>query len=156
LLQPIRENGRRRRRQMKILLVDDEPAMRELLRATLESVDIAVDEASSGLEAQARLRRRKADVVVLDLRMPGMSGVELCRALKANPRTADIPVGALTGAEHEDVRAVQRAGAAAVIRKPFSPLDLLSVIEELGGRTPVPTTPRKSRRSVTGTGEEEV
>jgi putative two-component system response regulator len=135
---------------MKILLVDDEPALRELLRVTLESVDIAVDEASSALEAEARLRRRKPDVVVLDLRMPGTSGVELCRSLKANPRTAEIPVVALTGADQEDVRAVQKAGAAAVVRKPFSPLELLAVIEGLTGRTPVPTTPRRPRQ-----GEEE-
>jgi len=136
---------------MKILLVDDEPALRELLRVTLESADIAVDEASSALEAEARLRRRKADIVVLDLRMPGMGGVELCKALKANPRTADIPIVALTGAEYEDIRAVQRAGAAAVVRKPFSPLELLSVIERLSGRTPVPTKPRRPKQ-----GEEEV
>jgi response regulator RpfG family c-di-GMP phosphodiesterase len=136
---------------MRILLVDDEPALRELLRVTLESVDIVVDEASSALEAQARLRRRRPDVIVLDLRMPGMTGIEFCRKLKEDERTQAIPIVALTGADHEDVRAVERAGAAAVVRKPFSPLELLSVIERLSGRTPLPTKPRKQRL-----GEEEV
>ena len=56
---------------MKILLVDDEPALRELLRATFEGADVTVDEAESGLEAEARIRRRRPDVIVLDLRMPG-------------------------------------------------------------------------------------
>jgi response regulator RpfG family c-di-GMP phosphodiesterase len=136
---------------MRILLVDDEPALRELLRVTLETADITVDEASSALEAQVVLRRRRPHVIVLDLRMPGMSGVEFCKALKADGRTAAIPIVALTGADHEDVRAVQRAGASAVVRKPFSPLELLSIVERLSGRSPVPTKPRKPK-----VGEEEV
>jgi response regulator RpfG family c-di-GMP phosphodiesterase len=136
---------------MRILLVDDEPALRELLRVTLETAEIAVDEASSALEAQMLLRRRRPHVIVLDLRMPGMTGVEFCRALKADERTQAIPIVALTGADHEDVRAVQRAGAAAVVRKPFSPLELLSIVERLSGRAPVPTKPRKPKP-----GEEEV
>jgi CheY-like chemotaxis protein len=67
-----------RRTAMRILLVDDEPALRELLRATLEGADVTVDEAESGAEAESRIRRQRPDVIVLDLRMPGMSGAELC------------------------------------------------------------------------------
>jgi putative two-component system response regulator len=136
---------------LRILLVDDEPALRELLRATLESADITVDEAATALEAEARVRRRKPDVILLDLRMPGMSGVELCRRLKSEERTRDIPIVLLTAADAEDARAAQRAGAAALVRKPFSPLELLSVIERIDGRTPVPTKPRRARA-----GDEEV
>src|SRR5204863_8611020 len=109
---------------MRILLVDDEPALRELLRATFEGADVTVDEAGSGLEAEERIRRRRPDVVVLDLRMPGMSGTELCARLKRDARTADIPIVLLTGADAEEARRAQRAGAAALVRKPFSPLDL--------------------------------
>ena len=136
---------------MRILLVDDEPALRELLRATLESADITVEEAGTALEAEARVRRRPPDVIILDLRMPGISGVELCRTLKDDPATTDIPIVLLTAADAEDARAAQRAGATALVRKPFSPLELLSVIERLSGRTPVPTKPRRARA-----GEEEV
>jgi response regulator RpfG family c-di-GMP phosphodiesterase len=136
---------------MRILLVDDEPALRELLRATLESVEITVDEAESALEAEARCRRRKPDLIILDLRMPGMGGTELCRRLKENVRTRDIPIVLLTGAEAEETRAAQRAGADALVRKPFSPLELLGVVERLLGRTPVPTKPRRPR-----SGEQEV
>jgi putative two-component system response regulator len=136
---------------MRILLVDDEPALRELLRVTLESVDIAVEEAGSAVEAEGRLHKRRFDVVVLDIRMPGMSGTELCKRLKADTRTSEIPIVLLTGADAEEIRAAQRAGASAVVRKPFSPLELLSVVERLNGRTPVPSKPRRQRH-----GEEEV
>ncbi|HZS23446.1 MAG TPA: HD domain-containing phosphohydrolase [Gaiellaceae bacterium] len=128
---------------MKILLVDDEPALRELLRATFESADVSVDEASSGEEAEARIRRRRPDVILLDLRMPGMGGVELCKRLKSAPRTASIPIVLLTGADPEEARRAQRAGATAVVRKPFSPLDLLSVVERVAGRVPVTRKPRR-------------
>jgi response regulator RpfG family c-di-GMP phosphodiesterase len=128
---------------VNILLVDDEPALRELLRATFEGADVSVDEAGSGLEAEARIRRHRPDVIVLDLRMPGMDGVELCKRLKADPLTHQIPIVLLTGAEGEEARRAQRAGAAALVRKPFSPLELLAVVESVaGGRQP----PRRSRR----------
>jgi cyclic di-GMP phosphodiesterase len=130
---------------MRILLVDDEPALRELLRATLEGADVSVDEAASGLEAEARIRRRRPDVVVLDLRMPEMDGAELCRRLKADPRTSDIPIVLLTGADGEEARDAQRAGAAALVRKPFSPLDLLAVVERVSGRSSGPS--RQPRRA---------
>ena len=130
---------------MRILLVDDEPALRELLRATFEGVDVTVDEAESGLEAESRIRRHIPDVIVLDLRMPGMSGAELCVRLKADPRTAEIPIVLLTGADDAEARRAQRAGAAALVRKPFSPLDLLAVVERVAGRTPVPRRPRRAK-----------
>jgi len=130
---------------MKILLVDDEPALRELLRATFEGADVTVDEAESGLEAEARIKRRRPDVIVLDLRMPGMSGAELCKRLKANERTKEIPIVLLTGADPEEARRAQHAGAAALVHKPFSPLDLLAVVERVSGRTPVPRRPRRAK-----------
>jgi response regulator RpfG family c-di-GMP phosphodiesterase len=132
---------------MRILLVDDEPALRELLRATLESVEIAVDEAASALEAETVVRRRKPDLIVLDLRMPGMSGAEFCARLKEKARTRDIPVVILTAADPEDARAAERAGAAAVVHKPFSPLELLSIVESLVGRTPVPVPSKRKPRA---------
>jgi response regulator RpfG family c-di-GMP phosphodiesterase len=136
-----------RRAVMRIMLVDDEPALRELLRATFEGADVTVDEAASGHEAETRIRRRRPDVVVLDLRMPGMGGAELCARLKANPKTADIPIVLLTGADPEEARRAQRAGAAALVRKPFSPLDLLGVVQRVSGRTPVPRRPRSAHRA---------
>src|SRR3954447_6537914 len=137
---------------MRILLVDDEPALRELLRATLESVEITVDEAESAVEAETRIRKRRPSLIILDLRMPGMGGAELCRRLKADPATKEIPIVLLTGADAEEARAAQRSGASALVRKPFSPLELLSVVEGLVGRTPVVPKPRSRARQ----GEEEL
>ncbi len=123
---------------MRILLVDDEPALRELLRTTFEGAHVQVDEAASGVEAEARIRRRRPDVIVLDLRMPGMSGTELCARLKGDEKTKLIPIVLLTGADAEEARRAQRSGAEALVRKPFSPLDLLAIVERLagGGGTP--------------------
>jgi response regulator RpfG family c-di-GMP phosphodiesterase len=131
---------------MKLLLVDDEPSLRELLRATFEGADVSVDEASSGQEAEERIRRRRPDVIVLDLHMPGMGGTELCERLQAGERTSSIPIVLLTGAEPEDARRAQRAGAAALVRKPFSPLDLLAVVERVAGRSAVVRRPRRVKR----------
>jgi len=129
---------------VRILLVDDEPALRELLRTTFEGAHVQVDEAASGLEAEARIRRKRPDVVVLDLRMPGMSGAELCTRLKADAKTRQIPIVVLTGADAEEARAAQRCGAEALVRKPFSPLDLLAIVERLAGGDGSPArSPRK-------------
>ena len=130
---------------MKILLVDDEPALRELLRVTFEGADVTVDEAGSASEAEARIRAARPDLIVLDLRMPGVGGAELCVQLKASPDTREIPIVLLTGADVEEARRGQDAGAEALVHKPFSPLELLAVVERLtrnGAR--VPTTPPRA------------
>src|SRR5207237_3734077 len=85
------------------------------------------------------------DVIVFDLRMPVMDGVELCRRLKADPRTKEIQIVLLTGADGEEARRAQRAGAAALVRKPFSPLELLAVVEGVAGRAPMPRRPRRGK-----------
>ena len=126
-------------RGMKILLVDDEPALRELLRVTFEGADVTVDEAGSALEAEARIRTARPDLIVLDLRMPGVGGADLCARLKGSPDTREIPIVLLTGADLEEARRGQDAGAEALVRKPFSPLELLAVVDRLtrnGTRTP--------------------
>lgn len=129
---------------MRILLVDDEPALRELLRITLESADVTVAEAASAREAEAAIAAAPPDVIILDLRMPGVGGTELCGRLKSKPATRDIPIVLLTGADAEEARRAQEAGAEALVRKPFSPLELLAVVDKLtktGARAPT-TRPR--------------
>ena len=133
---------------MRILLVDDEPALRELLRATFEGAHVQVDEAATALEAVARIKRRRPDVVVLDLRMPGMSGAELCKRLKTDERTSAIPIVILTGADEEETRKAKRCGAEALVRKPFSPLDLLAIVESVAGGTGSPASkPRRAKHA---------
>jgi ribonuclease P protein subunit RPR2 len=113
---------------LRILLVDDDPGLRTLLRTTFELADIEVDEAEDAQAARRRIALNRPDVIVLDVQMPGMSGEELCRLLKTDPRTAAIPVVILTGSE-----TAGGSGAEAVMRKPFSPLELLGIVERLHG-----------------------
>jgi response regulator RpfG family c-di-GMP phosphodiesterase len=118
---------------MRILLVDDEPIFRALLRTTFETVDVAVDEADSAAAAKAIIRLEHPDVVVLDIRMPGLDGLSLCRELKDAPETRGIGVVLLTGDEETTHEEAKAAGADAFMRKPFSPLELLAVAERIAG-----------------------
>jgi putative two-component system response regulator len=117
---------------MRLLLVDDDAGFRELLRTTLEEVEVEVDEAGSAGEAERRIAAARPDLIVLDVGMPGMDGLAFCRALKAAPETSEIRVVLLTGMDDvEDVAGA--AGADALLLKPFRPLELLGVVERIAG-----------------------
>jgi cyclic di-GMP phosphodiesterase len=118
---------------MRILLVDDEPIFRALLRTTFETVDVIVDEAESATTAKTLIRLDHPDVVVLDVRMPGLNGLSLCRELKDAPETRNIGVVLLTGDDDTQEEEAKAAGADAFMRKPFSPLELLAVAERIAG-----------------------
>jgi response regulator RpfG family c-di-GMP phosphodiesterase len=118
---------------LRILLVDDDPALRTLLRTTFEVADVDVVEAESAAVARRKIRSAPPDVIVLDVNMPGMTGLEFCAELKASATTRDLPVILLTGTSGGTGAAAKRAGADAFIRKPFSPLELLAVAERLAG-----------------------
>ena len=131
---------------MRILLVDDDPALRTLLRTTFEVADVDVSEADGADAARRRIRAARPDVIVLDVHMPGTSGLELCEELKADPATSAIPVILLTGSVGGTSAAAKRVGAEAFVRKPFSPLELLAVAERLaGGLYGVPFRATKKR-----------
>jgi response regulator RpfG family c-di-GMP phosphodiesterase len=131
---------------LRILLVDDDPALRMLLRTTFEVADVDVVEAHSADAARRRIRAARPNVIVLDVNMPGTTGLELCAELKADPQTSDIPIILLTGSTGGTSAAAKRAGADAFVRKPFSPLELLSVAERLaGGLYGVPFRASKKR-----------
>ena len=117
---------------MRLLLVDDDPGFRALLRTTFEDVHVDVDEAGSAAQAEARIGEGRPDVIVLDVGMPGMDGLAFCRELKASPDTSSIRVVLLTGMDDvEDVAGA--SGADALLLKPFRPLELLGVVERLAG-----------------------
>ena len=131
---------------MRLLLVDDDPGLRALVRTTCEVFDFEVDEAESADAAVERMAVRRPEVLVLDVSMPGMTGLELCRALKDDPATSEIGVVLLTGAETGTQLKADSAGADALLRKPFSPLELLSVVERIaGGRFGVPFRAQRRR-----------
>jgi response regulator RpfG family c-di-GMP phosphodiesterase len=115
------------------LLVDDDPGLRALLRATFEVVDMEVAEAESAEEAAAYVERDRPDVVVLDVKMPGQGGLAYCRELKDNPATSDIQIVLLTGSNGSGDIDWRACGADAFLLKPFSPLELLAIVERLAG-----------------------
>jgi response regulator RpfG family c-di-GMP phosphodiesterase len=119
---------------MRVLLVDDDAKLRMLLRTTFEVFDIDVDEAESAAAAERSLRQFQPDVLVLDVRMPGMDGLEFCRQLKADPANDGLGVVLLTGSEGGTQEAATAVGADVFLRKPFSPLQLLSAVERLAGQ----------------------
>ena len=131
---------------MRILLVDDDPALRALLRTTFEVADVAVVEAENAEVARRQIRAARPDVILLDVNMPGTTGLELCAELKGAPATKDVPIVLLTGADRGTTTAAKKAGADAIVRKPFSPLELLAVAERLaGGMFGVPFRAAKKR-----------
>jgi len=81
----------------KILVVDDEPAVRGFVRHSLRGANFEVSEATSGSDALAMIRSARPDVVLLDIRMPGMDGLEVLRHLRKSPATKSLPVVFLTG-----------------------------------------------------------
>ena len=114
-----------------VLIADDEPSMRLLVHATIESDDYRVVEAADGLEAWAMIEKQKPSLVLLDVQMPGRTGLEVLQAVKADPSLASTRVILLTSkAQESDVEAGLIAGADFYLTKPFSPLDLLTRVEE--------------------------
>ena len=118
---------------MRILLVDDDPALRTLLRTTFEVADVDVSEAESAEAARRKIRSARPDVIVLDVNMPGTTGLELCAELKRSSATKDIPIVLLTGSDQANETIASEVGADAFMLKPFSPLELLAVVERLAG-----------------------
>ena len=116
---------------MRLLLVDDDNALRALLRTTFEAVDVEVDEAANAVEAQERINTARPDAIVMDVVMPGLNGTALCALLKAAPRTRDIPIVLLTGSDVATEATAREVGADALLLKPFSPLELLAVVERV-------------------------
>jgi len=114
-----------------VLIADDESSIRLLVHATIESDEYAVVEAKDGAQAWELTQELKPSLVLLDVQMPGRSGLEVLRAIKADPGLADTRVILLTSkAQERDVEVGLIAGADFYLTKPFSPLDLLTRVEE--------------------------
>ena len=112
-----------------ILLVEDEHDIRELLKFHLERENLAVEACENGEDALAALKTRSVSLVLLDLMLPGIDGLEVCRRLKAQPETRDVPIIMLTAKDSEaDIVTGLEMGAADYICKPFSPRVLMARI----------------------------
>jgi diguanylate cyclase (GGDEF)-like protein len=137
LVPPAEERPVRRLRSgIRLLVVDDHPNLRMLLRTTFEIIDVEVQEAGNAAEAMQRVAEQTPDVIVLDVALPDVDGVTLCRRLRALPATAAVPIVLLTGDSTATDDEGRAAGANAFVRKPFSPLELLETIEQLAGGLP--------------------
>lgn len=116
----------------KLLIADDEPGIRSLVKMTLESGVYEIVEASDGVQSLALAKQHRPHLVLLDVSMPGMSGFEVCRAIRADPGLRDIRVIMLTAkAQDADIAEGKAAGADDYFTKPFSPVALIRKIEEV-------------------------
>lgn len=115
-----------------VLVVEDSLAPRQLLSDLLESRGIEVIAATNGVEAQKKFPNNKIDLVVTDLIMPEMNGYELCRWIKNNPQTKNIPVLICsTKSEEFDRYWGMKQGADAYITKPYQSAEMLTTIKQL-------------------------
>lgn len=115
-----------------MLIVDDEPNVVELVRVTLEDDRINVLAATSGAEALEVAAEAHPDLILLDVHLPDLSGLEVCRRLRREPALAGGRIVMLTAAaQREDVSRGLAAGADEYLTKPFSPVRLLALVESL-------------------------
>jgi two-component system, OmpR family, phosphate regulon response regulator PhoB len=115
-----------------VLIADDEPAIVELVRATLEDPKVRIVQARDGAEALALARTAHPDLILLDVRMPEIDGINVCRRLRSEPALRDTCIVMLTAAAQEAQRLEGRAaGADEYLTKPFSPLRLLQMVRAL-------------------------
>ncbi|GAA3351599.1 hypothetical protein GCM10020358_81890 [Amorphoplanes nipponensis] len=113
-----------------ILLVEDDPDIRHLVSYKLTRGGFTVVAAADGVAALRAARENPPDLVLLDVRMPRMSGIEVCRELRAGPLPPTVPIIMLTARSRpQDLEQGYAAGATEYIVKPFSPRDLLLRVE---------------------------
>src|SRR4051794_18898724 len=117
-----------------VLLADDDPGLRSLVEATLGGEEFRLLHAADGQESLEIARRELPDLILLDVNMPKLNGLEVCRMLKSEAATADIKIVMLTASGSESDRTRGRAvGADDYFVKPFSPVALLNKVYELLG-----------------------
>ena len=115
-----------------LLIADDESGVRALVRMTLESGEYDIVEASNGNDALRLAQESAPDLMFLDVMMPGLSGVEVCKTLKSDPTTSGIRIVLLTAkAQDADREEGLAAGADDYFTKPFSPLSLIGKVDEV-------------------------
>ena len=120
----------------KVLVVEDDPDIADLIRHYLEKAGYAVDHLSSGAKVMAKVRSDAPDLVVLDLMLPELDGLMVCQAMRGDPKTAAIPIIMVTArGEEADRIAGLELGADDYLTKPFSPKELAARVTALLRRT---------------------
>jgi DNA-binding response OmpR family regulator len=122
----VEEKGDRIAARARVLLVEDEADIRELIRYSLVQGGFQVEEACDGAEALEKLQTFAPDLIVLDLMLPGMLGLEVCQRLRARTDTAHLPILVVSAKSNASDKALGlELGADDYVTKPFSPRDLL-------------------------------
>lgn len=115
-----------------VVLAEDDVDIRDLVQLVLEGLDLSVTAVGNGEEALAACRRSSPRLLLLDITMPGMSGLEVCREIRADEDLADLPIILMTArAQASDVTAGMEAGADTYIIKPFGPIELREHVEAI-------------------------
>ena len=128
----------------KIMVVDDEEDIRELIVYNLKKDGFTVSSASDGEEALKQIRAGHFDLLVLDLMLPGIQGMELCRTVRNDPKTKDLPIIMLTAKGEEVDRILGlEIGADDYITKPFSPRELVARVKAVLRRISEKTSDEK-------------
>jgi CheY-like chemotaxis protein len=115
-------------RSRRILIVDDERPLRDIVAETLRDAGYQVDTAHNGADALIRIRHRRPDAIVLDLMMPVMDATAFVGLLRMNPKVADLPIVVISAAYRADDEA-ERLGAYACLSKPFQLEELVAAVE---------------------------
>ena len=122
---------------MTVVLAEDDVDIRDLVQIVLEQLDLEVRAVGTGAEALEVGQREVPRLFLLDITMPGMNGLEVCRAIRADEELQDVPVIFMTArAQASDVAAGIEAGADTYIIKPFGPIELREHVEALLDRNP--------------------
>jgi two-component system, OmpR family, alkaline phosphatase synthesis response regulator PhoP len=120
----------------RILIVEDDRDIADLIRHYLVKTEHTAEILHSGSQVLERVSQQRPDVLILDLMLPGMHGFEICRAIRANPATADLPIIIVTARAEESERIVGlELGADDYVTKPFSPKELVARVGALLRRT---------------------
>ena len=118
-----------------VLVADDDPDIRELVAFKLEQLGAETLSVADGETALAMIRQRRPALAILDIAMPGLSGIDVCRMIRADPEIAHTPVLMLTArVQEQDVERGFAVGADDYVTKPFSPRELMSRIQTLLSR----------------------
>ena len=126
------EERARGRTPVSVVLAEDDVDIRDLVQIVLEGLDLEVRAVGNGADALAACRARPPRLLLLDITMPGMNGLEVCRAVRQDPDLAKLPIILMTArAQSSDVAAGLDAGADAYIIKPFGPIELREHVEAL-------------------------
>ncbi len=114
-----------------VLIVDDEPMARTLLRLMLVRAGFHVAEAEDGFDALEKVRKNQPDVILLDVMMPGMDGFAVCETLRSEPATAELPIIMLSAkTDLDSINKGLRAGATIYLTKPISPEELTQHVKD--------------------------